>query len=141
MTLSDVTGMLYGKTLLQASDEQIYFATLFLINSLGNKNRKNPDGRKLYYISAEFLIGRLMTNNLISLGIYNDVKEELTQAGKDIDSISQLENEPSLGNGGLGRLAACFLDSIAALGLCGDGIGLLYHYGLFRQRFETPIAG
>ena len=137
MTLSDVTGMLYGKTLLQASDEQIYFATLFLINSLGNKNRKTPDGRKLYYISAEFLMGRLMTNNLISLGIYNDVKEELMQAGKDIDRISQLENEPSLGNGGLGRLAACFLDSIAALGFCGDGIGLLYHYGLFRQSFEN----
>lgn len=137
MTLCDVLRMLYGKELKDATDEQIYFAMLFLINNVGNKKRKAPDGRKLYYISAEFLIGRLMTNNLISIGMYESVKNELSQAGKDIDKISLLENEPSLGNGGLGRLAACFLDSIAALGLCGDGIGLLYHYGLFRQSFEN----
>ena len=101
--------------------------------------------RKLYYISAEFLIGKLLSNNLINLGLYDEVKKELAAAGKSLAEIEELEPEPSLGNGGLGRLAACFVDSIATLGLNGDGVGLNYHYGLFRQVFnkkhlqqETP---
>ena len=96
-------------------------------------------GRKVYYISAEFLIGKLLSNNLINLGIYDEVKEELAQNGKDICEIEEFENEPSLGNGGLGRLAACFIDSIATLGLNGDGVGLNYHFGLFRQIFENNM--
>ena len=103
--------------------------------------------RKLYYISAEFLIGKLLSNNLINLGIYEDVKKLLADNGKSLAEIEEVEPEPSLGNGGLGRLAACFLDSIASLGLNGDGVGLNYHYGLFKQVFknnlqnETPIHG
>ena len=93
--------------------------------------------KKLYYISAEFLIGKLLSNNLINLGIYDDIKEELAKNGKDLCEIEEFEKEPSLGNGGLGRLAACFLDSIATLGLNGDGVGLNYHFGLFRQVFKN----
>ena len=95
----------------------------------------NEGKRKLYYISAEFLIGKLLSNNLIDLGLFDDVREQLADAGHDLGAIEELEVEPSLGNGGLGRLAACFLDSIATLGLPGDGVGLNYHYGLFHQRF------
>ncbi|MFR3877968.1 MAG: glycogen/starch/alpha-glucan phosphorylase [Collinsella sp.] len=95
----------------------------------------NNGKKKLYYISAEFLIGKLLINNMIDLGIYDEVKDQLTAAGHDLNKIEEFEVEPSLGNGGLGRLAACFLDSIATLGLTGDGVGLNYHYGLFRQRF------
>ena len=95
----------------------------------------NEGKRRLYYLSAEFLIGRLLTNNLIELGVYDDVKAQLAAAGHDLGAVEEREVEPSLGNGGLGRLAACFLDSIATLGLPGDGVGLNYHYGLFHQRF------
>lgn len=95
----------------------------------------NEGKRKLYYISAEFLIGKLLSNNLIDLGLFDDVREQLADAGHDLGAIEELEVEPSLGNGGLGRLAACFLDSIATLGLPGDGVGLNYHYSLFHQRF------
>ena len=100
------------------------------------KQHKNSN-KKLYYISAEFLIGKLLSNNLINLGIYDDIKEELAKNGKDLCEIEEFEKEPSLGNGGLGRLAACFLDSIATLGLNGDGVGLNYHFGLFRQVFKN----
>ena len=101
------------------------------------KDQKQIDGnRKLYYISAEFLIGKLL-NNLINLKIYDEIKEILAEAGKDLTEIEEVELEPSLGNGGLGRLAACFLDSIATLGLNGDGIGLNYHFGLFQQVFKN----
>ena len=111
------------------------------------KRKKNAGKKKLYYISAEFLIGKLLSNNLINLGLYDDVKAILEENGKSLAAVEEAEPEPSLGNGGLGRLAACFLDSIATLGLNGDGIGLNYHFGLFKQLFkdnkqeELPIPG
>ena len=105
------------------------------------KKRMTPPApatkKKIYYISAEFLIGKLLSNNMINLGIYDEVRELLAANGKDICEIEEVEPEPSLGNGGLGRLAACFLDSIATLGISGDGIGLNYHFGLFKQEFEN----
>ena len=96
----------------------------------------NAGKRRLYYLSAEFLIGKLLISDLINLGLYDEVKAQLEVAGHDLNKVEELEVEPSLGNGGLGRLAACFLDSIATLGLPGDGVGLNYHYGLFRQEFR-----
>lgn len=137
MMLCDVTKKLYGKDISESTNEQIYFAVLFLCSTIGDKKRLSPHNRKLYYVSAEFLVGRLLSNNLINLGIYNSVRDELSKCGKDMAEILELESEPSLGNGGLGRLAACFLDSIASLGLCGDGVGLLYHFGLFYQSLEN----
>ena len=96
-------------------------------------------GRKLYYISAEFLIGKLLSNNLINLGLYEEARDALAAAGKNLSDIEEVEPEPSLGNGGLGRLAACFLDSLATLNLPGDGVGLRYHFGLFHQSFENGL--
>ncbi len=128
-----------GKKISDAKNEEIYIALLKLTKEMGaNKTAKN-DGRKLYYISAEFLIGKLLSNNLINLGIYDEVAEILSQNGKLLAEIEEVEPEPSLGNGGLGRLAACFLDSIANLNLNGDGIGLNYHMGLFRQTFKDNM--
>lgn len=125
-----------NKTIKEASNEEIYLALLELTK---NKIKNTPSikgNKKLYYISAEFLIGKLLSNNLINLGIYNDIKNILEKNGKNLSEIEEIELEPSLGNGGLGRLAACFLDSIATLGLSGDGIGLNYHFGLFKQVFK-----
>lgn len=108
-----------------------------MTKELAKEKESNKGKKKVYYISAEFLIGKLLSNNLINLGIFDTVKEELEANGKSIYEIEEVEPEPSLGNGGLGRLAACFIDSMASLGLNGDGIGLNYHMGLFKQVFEN----
>lgn len=120
----------------QATNEEIYLALLELTKKNIKTKGTNKGNRKLYYISAEFLIGKLLSNNLINLGLYEDVKKVLANNGKNLLDIEEVELEPSLGNGGLGRLAACFLDSIATLGLNGDGVGLNYHFGLFKQIFK-----
>lgn len=127
---------LFSLTPDQCSNRQLYEALLLLTRGMAQE-RPAPGGeRKLYYFSAEFLVGKLLSNNLLALGIYNEAKETLAEFGRELGEIESIEPEPSLGNGGLGRLAACFLDSIAFLGLPGDGVGLNYHYGLFRQRFD-----
>ena len=124
-----------GKEIADASDREIYIALLNIIKEKMKDMEHNYGERKLYYISAEFLIGKLLSNNLINLGMFDEVKEILQRNNHDLTSIEEIELEPSLGNGGLGRLAACFLDSIATLGLNGDGVGLNYHDGLFLQKF------
>ena len=127
------------KDISSCTDKELYTGLLCLVNKL-SKGRESVRGKKkLYYISAEFLIGKLLSNNMINLGIYSQVKSILASRGKDLSVLEELEPEPSLGNGGLGRLAACFLDSIATLGLNGDGIGLNYHFGLFRQLFRDNL--
>lgn len=126
----------FGKAFPQCTNEEIYLVLLKLVKDREQAGVQKPS-RKLYYISAEFLIGKLLSNHLINLGIYDEVKAALEAAGKSLAEIEEAEPEPSLGNGGLGRLAACFLDSIATLNLPGDGIGLCYHYGLFRQVFRN----
>ena len=128
-----------GKEISQSSNSEIYNGLLNITQQLADEKESNEGMKKVYYISAEFLIGKLLSNNMINLGIYNEVKEMLTQAGKNISEIEEIEVEPSLGNGGLGRLAACFLDSIATLGLPGSGIGINYHLGLFKQVFENNM--
>ena len=128
-----------GMPIAKADRRDIYRALLKLTNDMADDRVKPVNGRKLYYISAEFLIGRLLSNNLINLGIYDEVRVCLAENGHDIADIEETEHEPSLGNGGLGRLAACFLDSLATLGLPGDGVGLLYHCGLFRQDFRREL--
>ena len=171
MDLTKAVKEKYKKPLASCTNEEIYICLLEQVKKLAKEKETAVEGtgkipaktaasakdtsatkavastgkRKLYYISAEFLIGKLLSNNLINLGLYDEVKKELAAAGKSLAEIEELEPEPSLGNGGLGRLAACFVDSIATLGLNGDGIGLNYHYGLFRQVFnkkhlqqETP---
>ena len=119
------------------TNERVYVALLEMKKYCIKNKGINKGERKLYYISAEFLIGKLLSNNLINLGLYDEVKEVLAANGKELIEIEEIELEPSLGNGGLGRLAACFLDSIATLGLNGDGVGLNYHYGLFKQVFKN----
>ena len=123
----------------KGSNEEIYYALLEFTKSAMQERGRIEGKKKLYYISAEFLIGKLLSNNLINLGIYDDVAAALKRHGKSMAEIEEAEPEPSLGNGGLGRLAACFLDSIATLGLAGDGIGLNYHLGLFKQEFEKNL--
>ena len=123
----------YSKNLADCSNEELYLALLNYTKLASAQKPVNTGKKKLYYISAEFLIGKLLSNNLINLGLYDDVKQELADAGKDLIEVEEVELEPSLGNGGLGRLDACFLDSIATLGLNGDGVGLNYHFGLFQQ--------
>ena len=137
--LEPITQKLYGISLQDCTPEQLYDAVLTLCKERQQALPRIQGGRKLYYISAEFLIGKLLSNNLISLGLYEDVKAELAGAGKSLAALEEAEPEPSLGNGGLGRLAACFLDSIATLGLCGDGVGLCYHYGLFHQLLQDNV--
>ena len=171
MDLTKAVKEKYKKSLASCTNEEIYICLLEQVKKLAKEKETAVEGtgkipaktaasakdtsatkavastgkRKLYYISAEFLIGKLLSNNLINLGLYDEVKKELAAAGKSLAEIEELEPEPSLGNGGLGRLAACFVDSIATLGLNGDGVGLNYHYGLFKQVFnkkhlqqETP---
>nr|WP_288626469.1 glycogen/starch/alpha-glucan phosphorylase [uncultured Roseburia sp.] len=139
MNVQEIVSNRYGKGIAQCSNEEIYYALLEMTKSMAKEKESNEGKRKLYYISAEFLIGKLLSNNLINLGIYEEVKQVLAENGKNLAEIEEVEPEPSLGNGGLGRLAACFLDSIATLGLNGDGVGLNYHYGLFKQVFEHNL--
>ena len=129
----------YLKNIDQSTNADIYEALLEMVHNLAELKAENTGKKKLYYISAEFLVGKLLSNNLINLGIYDDVKKYLAEHGKKLSEIEEVEPEPSLGNGGLGRLAACFLDSIATLGLNGDGIGLNYHFGLFKQVFKDNM--
>ncbi|HGD3904419.1 TPA: glycogen/starch/alpha-glucan family phosphorylase [Streptococcus agalactiae] len=126
-----------GKVLSELTNEEIYVELLNFVKEEAAAKSKNSSQRKVYYISAEFLIGKLLSNNLINLGIYKDVKKELELAGKSIAEIEDVEPEPSLGNGGLGRLASCFIDSISSLGINGEGVGLNYHCGLFKQVFRN----
>ena len=139
MNIQEKVESYLGKPVAQASDKEIYDGLLTVVQEMAAERERTDSKKKLYYISAEFLIGKLLSNNMINLGIYQEVKEMLEKNGKDICEIEEAEPEPSLGNGGLGRLAACFLDSIATLGLAGDGIGLNYHLGLFRQEFENHL--
>lgn len=134
--LNTLVNDMFGKDIANCNNEELFSALLKLTKDMEKEQRQIDGNRKLYYISAEFLIGKLLSNNLINLKIYDEIKEILAEAGKDLTEIEEVELEPSLGNGGLGRLAACFLDSIATLGLNGDGIGLNYHYGLFQQVFK-----
>ena len=127
-----------NKPLTACTDQEIYLALLDIVRVQSAEKVRPVTGRKLYYISAEFLIGKLLSNNLINLGLYDEVKKELAAAGKSLAEIEELEPEPSLGNGGLGRLAACFVDSIATLGLNGDGVGLNYHYGCLLYTSPSP---
>lgn len=138
-TMTNKLNDLCKKDIKTASNEELYHALLKLVDEKSQQQVHSVTGRKLYYISAEFLIGKLLSNNLINLGLYDDVKEALAAAGKSLADIEEQEPEPSLGNGGLGRLAACFLDSLATLNLPGDGVGLRYHCGLFHQNFKNNI--
>lgn len=126
----------FQRPLAECSNQEIYKLLLNLVQERATKLPTNESKRKLYYVSAEFLIGKLLSNNLLNLGLYDEVKEQLAANGKSLNEVEEAEQEPSLGNGGLGRLAAGFLDSIATLGLNGDGVGLNYHFGLFRQVFK-----
>ena len=139
MNIQETLQQKLGKEIAQASNEEIYGALLSMVQEMAGEKERTYSKKKLYYISAEFLIGKLLSNNMINLGIFNEVKDVLAQNGKNIAEIEEVEPEPSLGNGGLGRLAACFLDSIATLGLAGDGVGLNYHLGLFKQEFKNNL--
>lgn len=137
--LEDQAQSSYGKAIADCSNAEIYYSLLQLAKKLMAVSEPIEGEKKIYYISAEFLIGKLLSNNLINLGIYDKIEEILAKNGKNLNVIEEVEPEPSLGNGGLGRLAACFLDSIATLGLPGEGIGLNYHYGLFKQVFKDKL--
>ena len=128
-----------GKAISESSNQEIYQALMAVVQDMAEQKESNAGKKKIYYVSAEFLIGKLLSNNMINLGIYEDVRKMLAANGKDICEIEEIEAEPSLGNGGLGRLAACFLDSIATLGYNGAGIGLNYHLGLFQQKFADHM--
>lgn len=135
MNLDTLSLQQFGQPLSEITDSQVFELLLQVVKSKSDALLLNNGKKRLYYISAEFLIGKLLSNNLINLGIYNEVKEQLSKAGHSLEDIEELEVEPSLGNGGLGRLAACFIDSMSTLGLPGDGVGLKYHFGLFHQKF------
>ena len=137
--LTNILQAQFNKTIEDCTNEELYTGLLMLVKNLSNNRKPTSTPRKLYYISAEFLIGKLLSNNLINLGIYDEIKTLLADNGKNLSDIEEIELEPSLGNGGLGRLAACFLDSIATLNLSGDGVGLNYHFGLFKQKFENHL--
>ncbi|MCI6172707.1 MAG: glycogen/starch/alpha-glucan phosphorylase, partial [Clostridiales bacterium] len=124
-----------GKPLQDCTNLELFNALLHLVTDAAQAKGYNEGKKKLYYISAEFLIGKLLSNNLINLRLYDPIRDELAAAGKNLSELEEFEYEPSLGNGGLGRLAACFIDSCATLGLPADGVGLAYHCGLFRQSF------
>lgn len=137
--LKEIAEEMYGKELAALTDRETYYAVLTLTKRLMKVSDENEGEKKIYYISAEFLIGKLLSNNLINLGVYDKMSSILEKYGKNLSVIEEIEPEPSLGNGGLGRLAACFLDSIATLGFPGEGIGLNYHYGLFKQVFKDRL--
>ena len=134
--LENTARRIYDKSLAQCGEEELYVVLLNMTKDLCSVTEPIQGQKKVYYISAEFLIGKLLSNNLINLGIYDKVEAILAKYNRSLAQVAEYEPEPSLGNGGLGRLAACFLDSIATLGLPGDGIGLNYHFGLFKQVFE-----
>ncbi len=137
--LEEIAGQMFGKTVAELSDQENYYVILVYVKRLMEVSDANEGEKKVYYISAEFLIGKLLSNNLINLKIYRKLDEFLKSKGKDLAMIEEVEPEPSLGNGGLGRLAACFLDSITTMGFLGDGIGLNYHFGLFKQVFKDRL--
>ena len=137
--LIKIADTMYGKLLEDLTDKETYYVVLAVVKRILSVSDKIEGEKKVYYVSMEFLIGKLLSNNLINLGIYDKMREILATKGKDLAVLEELEPEPSLGNGGLGRLAACFLDSIATLGLNGDGVGLLYHFGLFKQVFKDRL--
>lgn len=137
--LNVLTQEMYKKDIADCNNKELYYSLLNLTKEAIGEKETIKGEKKVYYISAEFLIGKLMSNNLINLGLYDEVNDLLAAKGKSLAEIEETEPEPSLGNGGLGRLAACFLDSIATLGLPGDGIGLNYHFGLFKQVFEKKL--
>ncbi len=137
--LKDIANEMFGKEIADLSDKETYYVVLALTKRLMSVSDGNEGEKKIYYISAEFLIGKLLSNNLLNIGVYDKMKSVLEKYGKDLSVIEEIEPEPSLGNGGLGRLAACFLDSIASLGLPGEGIGLNYHFGLFKQVFKDRL--
>ena len=139
MSFTETLQGLTGKPLADCTNQELYLALLELVRQKSADRVQPVTGRKLYYISAEFLIGKLLSNNLINLGLYDEARDALAAVGKSLSDIEEVEPEPSLGNGGLGRLAACFLDSLATLNLPGDGVGLRYHFGLFRQSFEDGV--
>ena len=137
--LSIVTQEMFKKSIGDCTNEELYYSILKLTKKMMNATQPISGDKKVYYISAEFLIGKLLSNNLINLGVYDTLEELLKKNGKELSMIEEVEPEPSLGNGGLGRLASCFIDSIATLGLPGDGIGLNYHFGLFKQVFQENL--
>ncbi len=137
--LAEVAEEMFGKSLAELTDQETYYTVLSYTKRVMSVSDTNEGEKKIYYISAEFLIGKLLSNNLINLGIYDKIDQILKNNGKSLSVIEEIEPEPSLGNGGLGRLAACFLDSIATLGLPGEGIGLNYHFGLFKQVFKDKL--
>ena len=137
--LDEIAGNMFDKAFKDLSDKEMYYVILTFTKRIMKVSDENVGRKKVYYISAEFLIGKLLSNNLINLGLYDQLDNILKGYGKSVSMIEEIEPEPSLGNGGLGRLAACFLDSIATLGLPGEGIGLNYHFGLFKQEFKDRL--